>query len=81
MAQLATDNLTLGTAHKKLPTKIAEINRFLQRHAMVGSLDTILQTEAGDLRQQLRHRLGYLKILWHAEPNVAKLTRMDHRRR
>ena len=81
MAQLATDNLALGTAHKKLTTKIAEINTFLQRHAMVGSLDTILQTEAGDLRQQLRHRLGYLKILWHAEPNVAKLTRMDHRRR
>jgi hypothetical protein len=43
MAQLATDNLALGTAHKKLTTKIAEINTFLQRHAMVGSLDTILQ--------------------------------------
>ena len=77
MAQSATDNLTLGTAHKKLTTKIAEINTFLQRHAMVGSLDTILQTEAGDLRKQLRHRLGYLKILWHAEPNVAKFEELQ----
>ena len=72
MAQSATDNLTLGTAHKKLTTKIAEINTFLQRHAMVGSLDTILQTEAGELRRQLQHRLGYLKILWYAEPNETK---------
>jgi hypothetical protein len=77
MAHSATDNLTLGTAHKKLTTKIAEINAFLQRHAMVGSLDTILQTEAGDLRKQLRHRLGYLKILWHAEPNVAKFKELQ----
>ena len=77
MAQSATDNLALGTAHKKLTTKIAEINTFLQRHAMVGSLDTILQTEAGDLRKQLRHRLGYLKILWHAEPNVAKFEELQ----
>jgi hypothetical protein len=77
MAQSATDNLTLGTAHKKLTTKITEINKFLERHAMVGSLDTILQTEAGELRQQLRHRLGYLKILWHAEPNVAKFEELQ----
>ena len=77
MAQSATDNLALGTAHKKLTTKIAEINTFLQRHAMVGSLNTILQTEAGDLRKQLRHRLGYLKILWHAEPNVAKFEELQ----
>jgi hypothetical protein len=28
--------------------------------------------EAGDLRQKLERRLGYLKILWYAEPNEAK---------
>jgi hypothetical protein len=72
MAQSATDNLMWKTAHKKLTTKLAEINTFLQRHARVGSLDTILQTEAGELRRQLQHRLGYLKILWYAEPNETK---------
>ena len=71
MAQSAS-NLTLGPAHKKLTTKITEINRFLKRHAMVGSLDSTQQTEAGDLRQKLERRLGYLKILWYAEPNEAK---------
>jgi hypothetical protein len=71
MVQSAS-NLTLGPAHKKLTTKITEIDRFLQRHAMVGSLDSTQQTEAGDLRQKLERRLGYLKILWYAEPNEAK---------
>jgi hypothetical protein len=71
MAQSAT-NLTLGPAHKRLKTKITEIDRFLQLHAMVGSLDSTQQTEAGDLRQKLERRLGYLKILWYAEPNEAK---------
>jgi enoyl-[acyl-carrier-protein] reductase (NADH) len=72
MAQPAA-NLTLGTAHKKLMNKITEINEFLQRHAMVGSLDTTRQTEAGELLRQLRHRLAYLKILWQAEPNSEEL--------
>jgi hypothetical protein len=72
MAQSATDNLMLGTAHKKITTKINTFLTFLQRHARVGSLDTILQTEAGELRRQLQHRLGYLKILWYAEPNETK---------
>ena len=83
MAQSAT-NLTLGTAHKKLKTQITEIERFLQRHAMVGCLDSTQQTEAGKLRQKLERRLGYLKILWYAEPNEAKfeeltewITRVD----
>ena len=79
MAQSATNTLTLGTAHKKLMTKITEIKRFLQQHAMVGCLDSILQMEAGELRQQLRHRLGYLKILWYAEPNVAKFEELHYR--
>ena len=72
MAQSATNDLMWGTTYKKLTTKLAEINTFLQRHARVGSLDTILQTEAGELRRQLQHRLGYLKILWYAEPNETK---------
>ena len=72
MAQSATDNLMWKTAHKKLTTKLAEINTFLQRHARVGSLDTILQTEAGELRRQLQHRLGFLKILWYAEHNETR---------
>jgi hypothetical protein len=71
MAQSAT-NLTLGTAHKKLKTQITEIERFLQQHAMVGCLASTQQTEAGELRQKLEHRLGYLKILWYAEPNEDK---------
>jgi hypothetical protein len=71
MAQSAT-NLTLGPAHNKLKTKITKIERFLQRHAMVGCLDSTQQTEAGELRHKLKHRLGYLKILWYAEPNEAK---------
>ena len=72
MAQSATTNLTLGTAHDKLKTKITGIDRFLQRHVMVGCLDSTQQTEAGELRQKLEHRLGYLKILWYTEPNEAK---------
>jgi hypothetical protein len=60
------------SSHRKLKTQITEIERFLQRHAMVGCLDSTQQTEAGELRQKLEHRLGYLKILWYAEPNEAK---------
>jgi hypothetical protein len=59
----------LGAAHKKLKTQITEIERFLQRHAMVGCLDSEQQAEAGELRKKLEHRLGYLKILWYAKPN------------
>ena len=40
---------------------------------MVGCLDdTTQKTEAGELRQKLWHRLGYLKILWYAEPSETK---------
>jgi hypothetical protein len=39
---------------------------------MVGCLNPTQQTEAGELRQKLWHRLGYLKILWYAEPNKTK---------
>ena len=73
MAQSATTNLTLGTAHDRLKIKITGIDRFLQQHAMVGCLDdTAQKTEAGELRQKLWQRLGYLKILWYAEPDEVK---------
>jgi hypothetical protein len=73
MAQSATDNLTLRTAHDRLKIKITGIERFLQRHAMVGCLDDAAQkTEAGELRRQLWQKLGYLKILWYAEPSETK---------
>jgi hypothetical protein len=62
----------LGAAHKKLKTQITEIERFLQQHTMVGSLSSQQQAEAGELRHKLEHRLGYLKILWYAEPDEAK---------
>ncbi len=71
MAQSAT-SLTLGAAHKKLKTQITEIERFLQRHTMVESLGSKQQAEAGELRHKLEHRLGYLKILWYAEPDEVK---------
>jgi hypothetical protein len=73
MAQSATDNLTLRTAHDRLKIKITGIDRFFQQHAMVGCLDdTAQKTEAGELRRKLWQRLGYLRILWNAEPSDTK---------
>ena len=73
MAQSATNNLMLRTAHDRLKIKITKIDRFFQQHAMIGCLDdNARKTEAGELRQKLWQRLGYLKILWNAEPSENK---------
>ena len=73
MAQSATDNLTLRTAHDRLKIKITGIDRFFQRHATVGCLDdTAQKTEAGELRRKLWQKLGYLRIVWNAEPSETK---------
>ena len=68
MAQPA-DGLTMEEAHTKIKTKITEIEGFIQRHKMVGSLGSEQRAEAGALQRKLEHRLLYLKILWYAEPN------------
>jgi hypothetical protein len=73
MAQSANNNLTLKTAHDRLKIKITKIDRFFQQQAMIGCLDdNARKTEAGELQGKLWHRLGYLKILWNAEPSETK---------
>jgi hypothetical protein len=71
MAQPA-DGLTLETAHKKLKTRITEIEGFIQQHTTVGSLGSEQRAEAGALQRKLEHRLSYLKILWYAKPDEVK---------
>ena len=77
MAQPA-DGLTLGAAHKKLKTRITEIEGFIQRHTTVGSLGSEQRAEAGALQHKLENRLSYLKILWYAEPDEDKFEELSN---
>ena len=62
MAQSATNDLTLRTAHDRLRIKVTEVDRLFQQHAMVGCLDNnARKTEAGELRRKLWQKLGYLE--------------------
>jgi hypothetical protein len=77
MAQPA-DGLTMEKAHTKIKTQITEIEGFIQRHKMVGSLGSEQRAEAGALRRKLEHRLSYLKILWYAEPNKVRFEELSN---